>query len=123
MVSCVSFMSFTVAVVAAGHLRPARRPPRWLRDQLLRDRWRFGGRDLHAHAEFTIGHAFEDAARGWHVGVIAAYGSANVALARQQVISRIETQPAQLWQPGFNPSVRGIRRRTICVVAVIKIAA
>ena len=49
--------------------------------------------------------AAEDAVGGRHVGVVAADGGADVAIARDQPVGGIEANPAQLGQQRLHPGV------------------
>ena len=76
----------------------------------------------HAHRQLALhrARALEDAARRRHVGVVAADGHANVALAGRRVVGRIESDPAQLGQQRFDPRVRRAVRRSIRVVSLME---
>src|SRR6267378_6474159 len=47
-----------------------------------------------ADGELTLRLALVDAARGRHVGIVAAYGAGDVAFAGQDVVGRVQAHPA-----------------------------
>ena len=65
------------------------------------------------YTEFALGFAFVDAARWRDVGVVAADGDANVAIAADQIVRRIERDPAQARDQRFDPGVRRAFERAI----------
>ena len=77
-----------------------------------------------ADARFALCFPFVDAARGRHIGVVAADRDVNVAFAAEKVVRGIKRNPSGFAEKRFNPSVRRAGRRTVLVFCLaIKIAA
>ena len=84
----------------------------------------FAGFDADGDAELALGAAAVDAVGGRDVGVIAADGGADVAIAGDEVVGGIETDPAEFGEEGLDPGMGGGAFGAILVgVAVIEIAA
>ena len=82
------------------------------------------GVDADAHLQLGLGPALHRPERRRHVGVVAADGGADVAIAGHEVVGRIEADPAEPRHQRLDPGVRRAVGRTIVVlVAVIQVAA
>ena len=80
---------------------------------------RLRGLDGNRNREFRFGSALERAACRRHVGIIASNGDANMAVARQNVVRRIEPDPAQARKIGFDPGMRGILAGAVLILAPV----
>ena len=70
--------------------------------------------------ELRLRPALVGSPRWRHVGVIAAHRDADMALAGQDVVGRIETDPAQARQVGFDPGVGGVVLRAVLALLVME---
>ena len=83
-------------------------PVLWNRGFAIEGGQAVAGLNANCHVKLALGFAAEDAVCGWNVGVVAADGSANVAVLRDQVIGGIEANPADARQEGVNPGMGGV---------------
>ena len=82
------------------------------------------GVDADGDGEFAVGAAAEDAVGGRDVGVVAADGGADVAIAGDEVVGGIEADPAEFGRKASTQAwVAELSERSWCVVAVVEVAA
>src|SRR5580698_124413 len=72
-----------------------------------------GRADSDGDAEGALGFAFVDAAGGRNIGIVASEGDADVAVGADQVVGRVEGEPSQAGEEGFNPGVGRAFERAI----------
>ena len=84
----------------------------------------FAGFDADGDAELALGAAAVDAVGGGNVGVVAADGGANVAVAGDEIVGGVEANPAELGQKCLDPGVGcGALGAVFVGVTVVEIAA
>lgn len=74
----------------------------------VKGRRRIAGLHVHCHVKFACGLAPENAVSRRNVGVITAYGSADVPVVGDQVVGGVKANPPEIWKQYIDPGVGGV---------------
>lgn len=77
----------------------------------------FAGLHVHCHVEFAVSISAKYAVSGRNVGIVPAYGGANVTMMRHQVIGRVKTYPAKMRHQYIDPGVSRVGRGPVMILA------
>src|SRR5580658_3941114 len=75
--------------------------------------------DRYGHGELRRRLSFKDSARGRHIRVIASYGGTDMTPGGEQVVGRVEADPARARKPGFHPGMRRAVTGTVPILAPV----
>src|SRR5437016_7568554 len=75
--------------------------------------------DGYGHSELCRRLSFKNSARGRHIRVIASDGGTDMTLGGEQVVGRVEADPARARKPGLHPRM-GRAAGTVPILAPVK---
>src|SRR5271169_20903 len=80
--------------------------------------------DRYGHFELRRSLSLKDSARGWHIRVVASDGGTDMTPGGEQVVGRVEADPAQAGKPGLHPGMRRPVTGTVPILAsVVQVSA
>src|SRR5712692_9763377 len=86
-------------------------------------RQNFRWADRHGHGELRRRLSLKDSARGRHIRIIASDGRTDMPPGGEQVVGRVEADPARARKPGLHPGMRRVTGTVPILASVIQVSA